>query len=128
MNNKCTTDKKIVINWLQLSAYKASVESTKQCLSRRCLANDFIEKQLYSAPQPPDCFINVNLTTIQYETLSFVSIFFYILIYSDFLPLILNLTRGVFLLFSFLCKNLQNLQFSSHIKVNMVSPILFIHI
>ncbi|XP_017316131.1 5-hydroxytryptamine receptor 3A [Ictalurus punctatus] len=78
--------KMIVKSLLVLYFVMASVESTKQCLSRRCLANDFIEKQLYSAPQPPDCFINVNLTTIQYETLSF---------------------------------NLQNLQFSSHIKVNM---------
>ncbi|MCI4385232.1 hypothetical protein PGIGA_G00047960 [Pangasianodon gigas] len=49
----------------------ASAVSATQCLSRRCLADNLIDKQLYSAPQPPDCFINVNLTAIQYETLSF---------------------------------------------------------
>ncbi|XP_058268754.1 5-hydroxytryptamine receptor 3A-like [Hemibagrus wyckioides] len=58
----------LVLYFMIASAYTASAT---QCLSRRCLANDFIDKELYSAPQPPDCFINVNLTTIQYETLSF---------------------------------------------------------
>ncbi|KAI4900558.1 hypothetical protein NFI96_026746, partial [Prochilodus magdalenae] len=40
------------------------------CVSRRCLANDLIAKGLYSPPQPPTCAVLVNLTTIQYETLS----------------------------------------------------------
>lgn len=53
-----------------------------QCMSRRCLANDFITEDLYSAPQPADCFLNVNLTSIQYETLSFVSTVFPFNLYS----------------------------------------------
>ncbi|KAG9264585.1 5-hydroxytryptamine receptor 3A-like [Astyanax mexicanus] len=40
------------------------------CVSRRCLANEFIKKDLYSPPQPPGCAITVNLTSIQYQTLS----------------------------------------------------------
>ncbi|KAI5619081.1 5-hydroxytryptamine receptor 3A-like, partial [Silurus asotus] len=36
----------------------------------RCLASDLTNKNLYSAPQSPDCIINVNLTSIQYETLA----------------------------------------------------------
>ncbi|KAL7850759.1 hypothetical protein SRHO_G00201080 [Serrasalmus rhombeus] len=40
------------------------------CVSRRCLANEIIEKKLYSPPQPPECAISVNLTSIQYQTLS----------------------------------------------------------
>ncbi|XP_058273243.1 uncharacterized protein LOC131370144 [Hemibagrus wyckioides] len=40
------------------------------CLSRRCLANELINKNLYSAPQSLGCVINVNLTSIQYKTLS----------------------------------------------------------
>ncbi|GAA6091800.1 5-hydroxytryptamine receptor 3A-like [Tachysurus ichikawai] len=40
------------------------------CLSRRCLANDLINKSLYSAPQSPGCVIDVNLTSIQYKMLS----------------------------------------------------------
>ncbi|TSK87574.1 5-hydroxytryptamine receptor 3A [Bagarius yarrelli] len=50
---------------------KACNVSATPCLSRRCLANDIINEKLYSAPQPSDCFIDVNLTAIQYETLSF---------------------------------------------------------
>ncbi|XP_060748761.1 zinc-activated ligand-gated ion channel-like [Tachysurus vachellii] len=58
----------LVLYFVIASAYTVSAT---QCFSRRCLANDFIGKEIYSAPQTPDCLINVNLTTIQYETLSF---------------------------------------------------------
>ncbi|XP_053095375.1 5-hydroxytryptamine receptor 3A-like [Pangasianodon hypophthalmus] len=43
---------------------------TTACVTRRCLANDLVKKNLYSAPQSPECFTDVNLTSIQYETLS----------------------------------------------------------
>ncbi|KAI4900557.1 hypothetical protein NFI96_026745 [Prochilodus magdalenae] len=46
------------------------VGSTTACVSRRCLANEIIGKYLYSPPQPSECVINVNLTAIQYKTLS----------------------------------------------------------
>ncbi|XP_053509726.1 5-hydroxytryptamine receptor 3A-like [Ictalurus furcatus] len=43
---------------------------TTACVTRRCLANDLINKNLYSAPQSTDCVTDVNLISIQYETLS----------------------------------------------------------
>ncbi|KAK1799009.1 hypothetical protein P4O66_007279 [Electrophorus voltai] len=46
------------------------LESKAACITRRCLANEFIEKNLISAPQSQECLIAVNLTSIQYETLS----------------------------------------------------------
>lgn len=113
------------LNWLQLSPLKASPVSATQCLSRRCLANNFIDKDLYSAPQLSDCTINVKLTTIQYESLAFVSIFSPLCLFS-FSPL--GVFIVVFVHSSCLCKDLQSLHFSSHLKVYMVSPILFIHI
>ncbi|XP_076853421.1 uncharacterized protein LOC143508642 [Brachyhypopomus gauderio] len=44
--------------------------SQETCVSRRCLANELISKDLFSPPQPPSCRVDVNLTSIQYETLS----------------------------------------------------------
>ncbi|XP_056609478.1 5-hydroxytryptamine receptor 3A-like isoform X2 [Triplophysa dalaica] len=38
---------------------------------RRCLANILVKKELLSAPQGDNCTIRVNITSIQYETLSF---------------------------------------------------------
>ncbi|XP_051570383.1 5-hydroxytryptamine receptor 3A-like [Myxocyprinus asiaticus] len=38
---------------------------------QRCLAQALIEKELLSAPQGDNCTIVVNITSIQYETLSF---------------------------------------------------------
>ncbi|XP_066497602.1 5-hydroxytryptamine receptor 3A-like [Hoplias malabaricus] len=44
--------------------------ATAVCVSRRCLANEIIGKHLYSSPQTSECVVNVNLTSIQYQTLS----------------------------------------------------------
>ncbi|XP_055047506.2 5-hydroxytryptamine receptor 3A isoform X1 [Misgurnus anguillicaudatus] len=38
---------------------------------RRCLANILVDKELLSAPQGDNCTITVNITAIQYQTLSF---------------------------------------------------------
>ncbi|XP_055039579.2 5-hydroxytryptamine receptor 3A [Misgurnus anguillicaudatus] len=38
---------------------------------QRCLANILVKKELLSAPQGDNCTIIVNITSIQYETLSF---------------------------------------------------------
>ncbi|XP_022527149.1 5-hydroxytryptamine receptor 3A [Astyanax mexicanus] len=46
------------------------IGSSAACESRRCLAEEFIKRKLYSSPQPPECVVNVNLTSIQYQTLS----------------------------------------------------------
>ncbi|XP_072550470.1 5-hydroxytryptamine receptor 3A-like [Salminus brasiliensis] len=46
------------------------IGATSSCVSRRCLANELISKELYSPPQPPSCAVMVNLSSIQYETLS----------------------------------------------------------
>ncbi|XP_062841093.1 5-hydroxytryptamine receptor 3A-like [Trichomycterus rosablanca] len=48
-----------------------SVDSV--CYTRRCLANELVNEDLLSAPQPPECVINVNLTSIQCETISLVT-------------------------------------------------------
>ncbi|XP_036446323.1 5-hydroxytryptamine receptor 3A-like [Colossoma macropomum] len=50
--------------------FNVMVGAVSPCVSRRCLANDLIAKGLYSPPQPPTCAVMVNLTSIQYETLS----------------------------------------------------------
>ncbi|XP_072550471.1 5-hydroxytryptamine receptor 3A-like [Salminus brasiliensis] len=55
---------------LAISFLLVLVGSTNLCVSRRCLANELIKKELYSPPQPPECTITVNLTSIQYQTLS----------------------------------------------------------
>ncbi|XP_072550469.1 5-hydroxytryptamine receptor 3A-like [Salminus brasiliensis] len=46
------------------------VGSTAPCATRRCLAEEFIKMKLFSSPQPPECIVTVNLTSIQYQTLS----------------------------------------------------------
>ncbi|XP_066498872.1 5-hydroxytryptamine receptor 3A-like [Hoplias malabaricus] len=43
---------------------------TTACVSHRCLAEEIIDRKLYSAPQTTECLINVNLTSILYQTLS----------------------------------------------------------
>ncbi|XP_059396172.1 5-hydroxytryptamine receptor 3A-like [Carassius carassius] len=45
--------------------------STEALCDRRCLANARVEKELFSAPQDDNCTMVVNITSIQYETLSF---------------------------------------------------------
>ncbi|KAK2915809.1 hypothetical protein Q8A67_000183 [Cirrhinus molitorella] len=45
--------------------------STEVPCDRRCLANARVQKELFSAPQNDNCTIVVNITSIQYETLSF---------------------------------------------------------
>ncbi|XP_016371014.1 5-hydroxytryptamine receptor 3A-like [Sinocyclocheilus rhinocerous] len=45
--------------------------STEAPCDRRCLANARVAKELFSAPQNDNCTIIVNITSIQYETLSF---------------------------------------------------------
>ncbi|KAK3520434.1 hypothetical protein QTP70_024182 [Hemibagrus guttatus] len=55
---------------IPLCCYLVFLGPSTACLSRRCLANELINKNLYSAPQSPGCVINVNLTSIQYKTLS----------------------------------------------------------
>ncbi|XP_046722603.1 5-hydroxytryptamine receptor 3A-like [Silurus meridionalis] len=47
-----------------------TVGSLATCVTRRCLASKLIAMQLFSPPMPPECTITVNLTSIQYETLS----------------------------------------------------------
>ncbi|XP_053509739.1 5-hydroxytryptamine receptor 3A-like [Ictalurus furcatus] len=46
------------------------VGSLATCVTRRCLANKLVAMELFSPPMPPECTIAVNLTSIQYETLS----------------------------------------------------------
>ncbi|XP_062841092.1 5-hydroxytryptamine receptor 3A-like [Trichomycterus rosablanca] len=54
-----------VIVWSDLM-----VGFSTSCLTRRCLANELVAKELFSAPQSQGCSIVVNLTSIQYETLA----------------------------------------------------------
>ncbi|XP_036446404.1 5-hydroxytryptamine receptor 3A-like [Colossoma macropomum] len=61
---------RIVKSLIILSSVIVLVGSTTACVTRRCLAEEFIKKKQYSAPQHPECIINVNLTSIQYQTLS----------------------------------------------------------
>ncbi|KAK9977335.1 hypothetical protein ABG768_019155 [Culter alburnus] len=49
----------------------AAGNSTEAACDRRCLANARVSKELFSAPQNDNCTILVNITSIQYETLSF---------------------------------------------------------
>ncbi|KAF4115438.1 5-hydroxytryptamine receptor 3A-like [Onychostoma macrolepis] len=49
----------------------AGGNSTAAPCDRRCLANARVQKELFSAPQSDNCTIIVNITSIQYETLSF---------------------------------------------------------
>ncbi|XDV14171.1 hypothetical protein PO909_002357 [Leuciscus waleckii] len=49
----------------------ASGNSTVATCDRRCLANDRVDKELFSAPQNDNCTIVVNITSIQYQMLSF---------------------------------------------------------
>ncbi|XP_050961508.1 5-hydroxytryptamine receptor 3A [Labeo rohita] len=49
----------------------AGGNSTEAPCDRRCLANARVQKELFSAPQNDNCTIVVNVTSIQYETLSF---------------------------------------------------------
>ncbi|XP_060748776.1 5-hydroxytryptamine receptor 3A-like isoform X2 [Tachysurus vachellii] len=44
--------------------------SLATCITRRCLANQLVALELFSPPMPPECTVTVNLTSIQYETLS----------------------------------------------------------
>ncbi|KAB5554057.1 hypothetical protein PHYPO_G00045710 [Pangasianodon hypophthalmus] len=46
------------------------VGSLASCITRRCLASKLVAMQLFSPPMPLECTITVNLTSIQYETLS----------------------------------------------------------
>ncbi|XP_052407881.1 5-hydroxytryptamine receptor 3A [Carassius gibelio] len=45
--------------------------STEALCDRRCLANARVKQELFSAPQDDNCTMVVNITSIQYETLSF---------------------------------------------------------
>ncbi|XP_067285328.1 5-hydroxytryptamine receptor 3A-like [Pseudorasbora parva] len=49
----------------------AASNSSETACDRRCLANARVAKELFSAPQSDNCTIVVNITSIQYETLSF---------------------------------------------------------
>ncbi|XP_077086685.1 5-hydroxytryptamine receptor 3A-like [Siphateles boraxobius] len=49
----------------------AAGNSTKAACDRRCVANDRVEKELFSPPQNDNCTIVVNITSIQYQMLSF---------------------------------------------------------
>ncbi|TRY90321.1 hypothetical protein DNTS_018622, partial [Danionella cerebrum] len=49
----------------------AASNVTEEVCDRRCLANIMVKKELFSAPQDDNCSIEVNITSIQYETLSF---------------------------------------------------------
>ncbi|XP_048046360.1 5-hydroxytryptamine receptor 3A isoform X2 [Megalobrama amblycephala] len=49
----------------------AAGNSTEAACDRRCLANARVSKELFSPPQNDNCTILVNITSIQYETLSF---------------------------------------------------------
>ncbi|KAK7174118.1 hypothetical protein R3I93_001332 [Phoxinus phoxinus] len=49
----------------------AAGNSTVAVCDRRCLANALVEKELFSAPQSNNCTIVVNITSIQYQMLSF---------------------------------------------------------
>ncbi|KAG9264584.1 5-hydroxytryptamine receptor 3A-like [Astyanax mexicanus] len=63
-----------ILNVLCIMSYLIAcsdvVAENTTCFSRRCLANEMIAKELFSPPQPPSCAVKVNLTSIQYETLS----------------------------------------------------------
>ncbi|XP_016310448.1 5-hydroxytryptamine receptor 3A-like [Sinocyclocheilus anshuiensis] len=54
-----------------MTASFAGTNSTETPCDRRCLANSRVQKELFSAPQSDNCTIIVNITSIQYETLSF---------------------------------------------------------
>ncbi len=56
-----------------LTSLSAPTVLADSCDSR-CLANSIIAKKLISAP---NCSVTVNITSMQYETLSFVSRVFY---------------------------------------------------
>jgi len=60
-----------------------STNSTEAC-DRRCLANSLVEKELFSPPQDDNCTIVVNITSIIYQMLSFVSVMFVVLLISFF--------------------------------------------
>ncbi|KAK7168419.1 hypothetical protein R3I94_002478 [Phoxinus phoxinus] len=49
----------------------AAGNSTVAVCDRRCLANALVGKELFSAPQSDNCTIVVNITSIQYQMLSF---------------------------------------------------------
>ncbi|XP_016112952.1 5-hydroxytryptamine receptor 3A-like [Sinocyclocheilus grahami] len=54
-----------------MTASFVGANSTETPCDRRCLANSLVQKELFSAPQSDNCTIIVNITSIQYETLSF---------------------------------------------------------
>ncbi|XP_073689273.1 5-hydroxytryptamine receptor 3A-like [Garra rufa] len=56
---------------LTVPAMFAGGNSTEPPCDRRCLANARVQKELFSAPQNDNCTIAVNITSLQYETLSF---------------------------------------------------------
>lgn len=68
------------------------VGSLATCVTRRCLANKLVAMELFSPPMPPECTITVNLTSIQYETLSVVKYppaTINMIIFSSFLALLM---------------------------------------
>ncbi|XP_062841091.1 5-hydroxytryptamine receptor 3A-like [Trichomycterus rosablanca] len=56
--------------WMIIIILAFLTEPVTACTSRRDLVDLIINKKLQSAPQSANCVINVNLTKIQYETLS----------------------------------------------------------
>ncbi|XP_048046303.1 zinc-activated ligand-gated ion channel-like isoform X2 [Megalobrama amblycephala] len=50
--------------------FSCPIVLTDSC-NNRCLANIIIAKKMKSAPQANNCTVNVNITSMQYETLSF---------------------------------------------------------
>ncbi len=59
-----------------LTCLSGSTVLVDSCDSR-CLANSIIAKKLISAPHGEHCSVTVTITSVQYETLSFVSRVFF---------------------------------------------------